>query len=169
MKIKYMSAILLALAFALAIAAPAALAYHEGEGKSRAMGLEKKFNHEISTALAKQKELGLSDEQVKKLEDLKTKTQKGLLQQNATIEGLNLDIDASMREDLFEPNDLNDMIVEKYEMKKDKETSIATSYAAFRNILTAEQRKALKALGGESKKEMMQCPMKKGDEKKKTQ
>ena len=104
--------------------------------------------------LKNQEELGLSDEQVKKIKGLKVSTRKDLIRKKADIDIVALDIKSALWEDEVDLATVNALIDRKYDLKKEKAKSLVAAYAALKGILTEEQRDKLKTLyrGGKDKK-----------------
>jgi len=132
--------------------------YAEGHGKMKDghWDLEGKFCKKAMLIVKNQEELGLSDEEVKKIKDLKITTKKDLIMKKAEIEVLGLDIKAALWEDTIDLGSVNTLIDKKYELKKQKTKSIVAAYVALKGMLTKEQQGKLKSLicgsGKKSKK-----------------
>jgi Spy/CpxP family protein refolding chaperone len=127
----------------IAIMFIASVAYAGGQSKCK--GKHKSFSGKIFSkmflAIKNQEALGLSDEQFAKIKDLKIKTKKDLVQKKADIEIVAIDIKALMWEDTIDTKAANNLIDKKYELKKAKAKYLMGAYAAFKNILSAEQKK----------------------------
>jgi Spy/CpxP family protein refolding chaperone len=127
-------------------------AFEHGKGKGGHGGFEEQFCHKAMLIIKNQEELGLTDEQVKKIKDLKVSTKKDLIRKNAEIDILALDIKAAMWEDVIDTNAVNALIDKKYELKKENAKSLVAAYVALKTILTEEQQKKLKAICGKDKR-----------------
>tara|TARA_Y100000031_G_C8157631_1_gene355343 strand:- start:79 stop:555 length:477 start_codon:yes stop_codon:yes gene_type:complete len=131
-------------------------AHADGYGKSKGCYYKQKSSCKVlkkaKFMLHNQEELGLSDEQVKQIKDLKVKAKKEVIRKKAEIEILAIDIKAGMWADVIDANAINGLIDMKYELKKQKAKSLLSSYVELKNILTAEQKKTLKALFRKCKK-----------------
>ncbi|MBU4342710.1 MAG: hypothetical protein KJ902_05880 [Candidatus Omnitrophica bacterium] len=114
--------------------------------------MEDMFYKKAMLIIKNQDELGLSDEEVKKVKDLKMATKKGLISKTAEIEIVALDIEAAMWEDAIDLEAVNVLIDKKYELKKEKTKSIVAACATLKTMLTKEQQKQLKSLLCESGK-----------------
>lgn len=110
--------------------------------------MEEKVCRKAGWIIKNQEELGLSDEQVGKINDLNLATKKDMIKKKAEIEILSLDIKAGLREDEIDIAGLNALIDKKYEIKKEKTKSLVSAYAALKGILTEEQQKKIKELKG---------------------
>jgi len=137
-------------------------AFGHGKMKSHGDGFENKFYGKACFMMENSEELGLSDETVKKIKELKLKTKKDLIKKDAEIDVLALDIKAAMMEDSVDITALNALIDKKYELKKEKAKVLAGSYAALKGMLTAEQKDKMKKLWKCCKKEKMGGSMMKG-------
>ena len=108
--------------------------------------LDDKFFYKASMILKNKKELGLSDKQISDLKSLKLDTEKNLVMKKAELEVLSLDIRSKLMDETIDTKEVNALIDKKYDLKKEKEKSLVTAFAALKNILTDEQKKALKEL-----------------------
>ena len=108
--------------------------------------LDDKFFHKASMVLKNKKELGLSDKQVSDLKSLTLDTKKSLVMKKAELEVLSLDIRSKLMDETIDTKAVNALIDKKYDLKKEKEKSLVTAFAALKNILTDEQKTALKEL-----------------------
>lgn len=146
MKIKFTVAVPLVLVLTLALLMPAAYA-EKGKGMGDChQGIEEKVSYKTRLFLKNQEELGLSDEQIKKIKDLNLQTMKDSIKAKAEIEIIALDIKAKMQEETIDTAAINKLIDEKYELKKAKAKSSVKAYAGLKNILTKEQKEKLKGL-----------------------
>ena len=114
-------------------------------GSHKEMGLEGKLFHKAKIIARAQEEAGLSDEQVEKVKQIQYDTQKKLIQQDAAIESLGLDIwhEASKRPPNLET--IHQLIDEKYELKKAKSKMLMDAYLQVKEIPTEEQWKVIKS------------------------
>ena len=126
---------------------------HGKKGDSEKMGLDEKFTKKAHMVIANQEELGLSDEQVDQITQLKISLMKSIIEQNAAIEILAIDIQSELYKDTIDLDKVNALIDKKYELKKQKTKDTVAAMAEFKNVLTDEQCKSLKkmCLGGKKK------------------
>ena len=117
-----------------------------GKAKGDKWDLEKKFSHKAGWILKSQEDLGLSDEQVKKIKALKYETQKDLIRKKAEIEIIAIDIKAKLHEDTIDTASINSLIDKKYDIKKEKAKSLVAACIALKATLTEEQKAKLKDL-----------------------
>ncbi len=140
------------LAIFLAAAVPAAYAHQcqmmkgSEHGQHGQSGFEGKFCHKARFILENEEELGLTEEQVKKIGDLQLQTKKSLIGKDAEIEALALDINSKLNEDTIDTKAVSELINMKYELKKEKAKLAVESMASLKNILTDEQKKKLKGI-----------------------
>jgi len=117
--------------------------YKDGHHK---YGLDKKVLKKFHLILTHKDDLGLSDEQVKKIKGLKIKTKKNLIKQKAEIDLIKIDIKSSLWEDKIDIKTIEKLIDQKYEIKKEKAKALINSYAELKNILSDEQKAKLKSI-----------------------
>ncbi|MBU4342461.1 MAG: Spy/CpxP family protein refolding chaperone [Candidatus Omnitrophica bacterium] len=122
------------------------------KGKSDKHNMEDKVFHKAMMLIKNQEELGLTDEQIKKVKDLKIATKKDVIKKKADIEILGLDIKAALWDDVVDLNALNALIDTKYELKKEKTKSLVAAYVELKGVLTEEQKTKLKDLCKKDKK-----------------
>ncbi|MBU1925674.1 MAG: hypothetical protein KKB82_07125, partial [Candidatus Omnitrophica bacterium] len=84
------------------------------KGKMEKMDMEEKFFYKAHLILSGQEELGITDDQAKKIKELKTNTKKDLIRKNAEIEILGMDIKSAMYEDVIDTKAVNKLIDKKY-------------------------------------------------------
>jgi len=146
MKKKVIAIVVLAVIFAAF--STASFAYQGSDKKSSGHcgKLEDKVEKKAQMILKNKDELGLSDEQVKKVKDLMLESQKETIKQNAAIETIALDIKSKMWGETVDAEAVNALIDKKYDLKKAKAKFSVTAYAQLKNILTEEQRDKLKEL-----------------------
>ncbi|MDD5019534.1 MAG: hypothetical protein PHH75_06810 [Candidatus Omnitrophica bacterium] len=126
--------------------------------KADAMGAEDKFHMKAFYLLANADEIGLTDDQVKTIEDLKLKVKKNLIMKDAEINTLGLDIAAALKEDEVDMKRVNALVDKKYDLKKQRTKDAIQGYIDLRGILTNEQREKLKETWSQcmmGKKKMM--------------
>lgn len=114
------------------------------DGKSgKYYGLEGKFFRLAHKILEHNKELGLTAEQVKKINSLKAQVRKALLKQDADINTLKVEINTLMWEAPMALDETNALVDEKYDLKTKKAKYIVSAYDKLNKILTKEQLKEL--------------------------
>jgi len=114
------------------------------QGKS--MSTEKKIYKKVHMLSEHQQEVGVSDDQLKKLKALKLALKKDLIKMDADIDVVKLDIKAAMAEDTIDLNALNALVDRKYEVKKARAKRVMAAYAELKNALSKDQKTKLKAL-----------------------
>ncbi len=141
----------------IAMAAPASVAGGRGicgYDSYENVSLEDKFMDKVSFINMNKDELGISDEQVKKIKDMKLDLKKTLIKKQAEIDLLALEIKSGLWEDTVDTAALSVLIAQKYELKKDKTIAVVEAYANLKKTLTKEQMDSMKKLWHEQKKQM---------------
>jgi len=162
MKNKIVIAAFLTVALMFSVMAVEALAYDGGKAKGQHEGLEGKFSGKAHMVLKNQDELDLTDKQIKEIKKLKIETKKDLIQKNAEIDIIALDIKAEMYGKQIDTDAVDKLIDKKYDLKKEKAKSLVRACAGIKEILTSEQKDKLKDIWKKCKKEMMKKSMMKG-------
>jgi len=125
-------------------------AWERKDGKEA--GLEAKFMHKARWILGNSGALGLSDQQVQAVKDLKTSVKKSLVKQDADIELVGVDVGANLKEKKIDVNATNSLLDKKYDLKKARAKSLVKALADLKGILTDAQYDQLKKLKAEKKK-----------------
>lgn len=133
-----------------------------GKGVKHDPSLEDKFYDKVEILMAHQDHLGISDDQMKKVKEIKIKTKKEIIKTNADIDIIAVDLKAAMWEDPMDTAAIDKMLDKKYDLKKQMAKTLVAGCAEIQNILTKDQKDKLKALMKEHKKSMGCCPMMKG-------
>ncbi|MFH1593320.1 MAG: hypothetical protein ABID09_01320 [Candidatus Omnitrophota bacterium] len=123
-----------------------------GKGRTQKDGLSEKFYEKAHFLMSNAEELGLSDEQVSKIKDIKLKTKRDLILKKAEIEVVALDIDAMMHEDVINKVDIDKLIDKKYDLKKENAKLLVGSYATLKGLITKEQKDKMKEIWKSCKK-----------------
>jgi len=109
--------------------------------------LEDKFYHKAHFVLVHKETAGLSDEQIQAIKDLKHETKKTLIKQQADIDILVVDIESKLRaHPTLDLEGINQLIDQKYEIKKSKVKGLASAFSQLKGIVTEEQWDKLKAV-----------------------
>jgi len=141
------------LVVALAAFVPAALANHgygggygkgfcphakSGCGQDQG-GLKGKFFHKAHKLLKLSDEIGLSEDQVKSIRTLEIDTTKKLIQQKAQMKVLKLDIMQKLWDKPIDTAAIDQLIDQKYEIKKSMAKDVVAAFAKLKGTLTDEQ------------------------------
>ena len=110
------------------------------------MPLEKKFFKKVRMIFHHQDELGISDDQLAKIKELKVALKKDLIQKEADIDLVKVDIRSALYEDEVNLEAVNKLIDQKYETKKSKSKQVVSIIAQLKEILTKDQMDKLKNL-----------------------
>lgn len=115
-----------------------------GMGMENKMDFDKMFNSKISFILRNSKDLGLSDDQMMKIKELKCKIEKSMIMRKAEMEVTGIDIMQAFGKDDIDTVAIGKLIDKKYESKKMESKDLVDAYANLNVILTKEQQKTLK-------------------------
>lgn len=153
----FLSAILI-----LSMAIVPVYAWKGGKKGSKSKGnLESKFFWKAKFLLVHKDMLKLSDKQTEEIKDLKIATKKYLIKSKADIEIIAIDI----KSNLFYSDKINlkateELVDQKYKIKKEKAKTLVRSYAKICDILTQDQAdifKSLKLKMKQQSSEYMKC------------
>ncbi len=120
--------------------------YGQGEPSIR-------FFNKFCRILKAEKQLNLSDDQVKKIEKEIIRAKKEVIRANAEIKIISLDMKMSLKQDKINIKSINKLIDQKYEFKKNKMKILVDAYAKIKNILTKEQKEILPEIFKRQKEE----------------
>ncbi len=147
----------------LALVSSAAFAERPEAGKCPMMqhgmtgcskGHDGMFFHKAHFILSKSSELGLSDEQKKKIETLEYNLKKSAISNEAELKSLDVDIGQALRNDALDANAVNSLIDKKYALKAKKAKEDIQACANLTAILTPDQSKKLKEMRPMGKEKM---------------
>ncbi len=143
-------AVVVALVMTVALLCGAAFAEDCEKGGSQCAKdkgcLEAKFCDKAHFLMKNQEEIGLSDDQIAKIKDIKLNNKKDLIRRDAEIEILALDIKSALYAETIDTKAVNALIDKKYDLKKEKTKALVGAYAALKEILTKEQKEKMKDL-----------------------
>jgi hypothetical protein len=105
-----------------------------------------KFFHFAHTVLENREELGLTEENARKIKELKIKTKKDLIRDKADIEILAVDIFAKLWEPKVDIEGINKLIDRKYDLKAESAKRFIQAFVTLKGSLTKEQMKKAKAI-----------------------
>ena len=118
----------------------------KGCKKCDSQKFEYKVMKKAKMILKNQEELGLSGKQVDQIKELKLNLKKELIKQNAEIALLHVDAEAQIYQDVIDPQAVNKIVEQKYEIKKNKAKYLVTTLAELKTILNDKQKDKLKEL-----------------------
>ena len=107
---------------------------------------KEKFFHFAHSILENYEELGLTDEDAKKVRELKIGTKKSLIRNKAEVELLMVDIISSLYAAKPEISEINKLIDKKFDIKKAGMKKLITSFVGLKKLLSKEQMKQVKAI-----------------------
>lgn len=131
---------------AMVLASSTALGGGHGRGKNGKAGMEDGLFRKISTMMAHQDDLGLNEEQIKKIEALKFATRRELIRKNADIAMAGVEICQKMSEKKIDIPGVENLIDLKYGYKSEKAKALVRSCSNLRGILTGEQMKKFRKI-----------------------
>jgi len=105
-----------------------------------------KFFHFAHSILENHEELGLTDENVKKIRDLKISTKKSLIRNTAEAELLTLDIMVNLYAEKPEISEINKLVDKKFDVKKVGMKKVIAAFVGIKKMLSEEQIKKMKAI-----------------------
>jgi len=120
--------------------------------------LEKKFFQKAGFIYQYSEELQITETQLDKIEELKSRLKKNAIMKDAEIKVLGLDIMDELKKEEVDMNAVDKLIDKKYELKKQKTKDVLGAYFELRQILTKEQIEKAKDIQKKywsEKKEMM--------------
>jgi len=147
------------LVFSLVIYSPL-MAYAQGCPKGcqkkgpRGVGFEKKIFCKLRLAIVQQDELGLSEDQVAKIQEIETSARKDIIKREAEIDLVTVDIKSKLHKDKIDKESIGKLIDQKYDLKKEKAKALIGVCAELNDILSGEQKKKLRGIICQKK----QCP-----------
>ena len=150
---------------ALFIAFAVSPVYAQGKSKRdfrQKERIERKIWQAMDFLFEHKEMLELSDKQIGQLKELNISTQKTMIQSKADIDILTVDIDAKLYDaESIDLKSLEKLIDEKYKFKKERVKTLVRAYAKIMDILTVQQKDALKNIKP-VKEDMPFSPMNKG-------
>lgn len=121
----------------------------KGQGKNL---LACKVFHKAEFYLAHAQLIGLSDEQVQKIRSTKTEFKKKLVQNEADVEKLKIDIMDALHQPEIDQAKINSLIDKKYDLKKGMAKDSVQTLLAIKGTLTPEQKEKAKEIWMKGKK-----------------
>lgn len=119
------------------------------------LGLEEKFVMKAHLIMDNSQELGITEDQLAKIRDIKMKTKKMLIMKEAEIDVIELDIKSGLWQDNVDMAAIGLLVAKKYELEKEKAIGIVEACIAIKGILNPEQMSKLKAMCAVKKDNMM--------------
>lgn len=108
--------------------------------------LGSKFFHMAHAIFENQAELGFSEENLRKVKDLKINTKKSLIRSTAEIDIIAVDIMAKMWEDSPDMAEINKLIDKKFTFKKESMKELLSAFLSLKKMLSKEQLRKLHGL-----------------------
>lgn len=137
----------LVLLFVSSLSASVALAHGGGKfsGKS-GQDITETFFQKAHLLMASQDKLELSDDQVNTIRNLKMEVKKSLIRQEAELQVAKLDIASQLYSEKPDAKELQKLIDQKYEAKKNMEKTVVDAYFKVKGTLNDKQIAALKEM-----------------------
>ena len=107
---------------------------------------KEKFFHFAHSILENYEELGLTDEDAKKVRELKIGTKKSLIRNTAEAELLTVDIIAKLYENKPDLVEINKLLDKKFDVKKAGMKKLLAAFVGIKKLLSKEQMKQMKAI-----------------------
>ena len=108
--------------------------------------LGSKFFHMAHTIFENHVELGFSEENLRKVKDLKINIKKSLIRSTAEIDIIAVDIMAKMWEDSPDMAEINRLIDKKFTLKKEAMKELLGAFLSLKKMLSKEQMRKLHGL-----------------------
>ncbi|HNV86472.1 MAG TPA: Spy/CpxP family protein refolding chaperone [Candidatus Omnitrophota bacterium] len=144
------------IAFFLLLAMPLTLLAN-GYGHGEGLSLKEKFFHKERFIQCNQTELGLKEDQIQAIKNLKYDLSRKMIEMNSKMELAMLDIQQELHNDKVNMDRLNALVDAKMETKKALCKDALKAYVDMMSILTAEQKAKMKELWRQQKKEGKMC------------
>ena len=116
------------------------------KGGHHEMKLSDKFFHKAHFLLMNEKELGLSEDQVQAIKDLKHETKKYYIMQAAKIDVIKVDIKSELYTYPIDVEAIDPLVDQKYDLKKAKAKYIIKAFADLKAVLSQEQYDKMKEI-----------------------
>lgn len=108
--------------------------------------MEEKVMNKAKFMMKYEDEVGLSEEQVEKIKEIKMDTKKDLIKKKAEIDVVKVDIKSMLYDDKIDLDAVNQLIDKKYDLKKSKSKMLVKAYADLKSIPTDEQMAKMKEI-----------------------
>ncbi|MFA5038331.1 MAG: hypothetical protein WC732_01475 [Candidatus Omnitrophota bacterium] len=116
------------------------------------MDAEDKFYYKAHYLLANAGEIGLSDEQIKSIKQIKLRVKKSAVLKEAEIKTLGLDLLDALDKDTVDMKAIAEIIEKKYDLKKQRTKELIKGYVDLKGALTKDQvQKVKESLKGTGK------------------
>ena len=110
------------------------------------MHITDKFFMKAHFVLIHKDEIGLTEDQVNQIKDLKVAIKKDVIRKGAEIEVIMLDVWSELHKKQVDISAVNTFLDKKYELKKEKTKGAASAYVKLKGILTEDQMTKVKSL-----------------------
>jgi len=103
-----------------------------------------KFFHFAHAILENREEIGLSEEDARRIRDLKIKTKKEIIKSTADMEIIGVDIFSKLMEEKVDLTEMDKLIDKKFDLKKEGAKKLILAFVTIKGMLKKEQLKKLK-------------------------
>jgi Spy/CpxP family protein refolding chaperone len=124
-------------------------------GRDHKESIDNKFFKKVKMIYLYQDELNVNEKQIDQIKELKIALKKDLIKSKAEMDIIGVDIRSLLYQDVIDVEAADELIDQKYEIKKDRMKNVIKSYAQLKKILTKEQIEKLKEIVGNQKKMLM--------------
>ena len=114
--------------------------------KDKGMTMEYAFFKKVKKIYSNQEDLGVTEEQLGKVKEVKIALKKDLISKKAELDLVKVDITSLMYNDEFSEEVMDGLIDKKYDIKKAKEKRIVSACVSLNGLLTEEQKTKMKEL-----------------------
>jgi len=104
--------------------------------KKGSKGCEDKFFKKVKMVWMNEDELKITDEQMDTIKALKFKMKRDMIEQNAAIDLIKVDVYQQLMEETIAVDTVKELINKKYDLKKQKAQTALVAYAELKNVLT---------------------------------
>lgn len=108
--------------------------------------LAEKFFHFAHAILENREEIGISEDDARKIKDLKIRTKKDLIKDGADIEILGVDIFSRLWEEKIDLAEVEKLIDKKFELKRESLKKLIRAFVAIKKMLSRDQLMKLKGI-----------------------
>jgi len=117
-----------------------------GHHDYKKMPMSDMFFMKVEMIQKHQEEIGVTDNQMHQIEDLKTAFKKDTIRKEAEIDILEIDIHSLMHKEQVDVGAVYKLIDQKYEFKKAKTKKTVESFAQLKKIITKDQMAKLRSI-----------------------
>lgn len=117
-----------------------------GRARYEKSDMEMKFMFKVRYLMENAEKLGLSEEQIQNIKQIKIRVLKSALMKEAEIKSLKLDLWETLGKDSADTKSFNEIIDKKYEIKKQLAQDLFKGIVDVKNVLSKDQQKKMKEM-----------------------